>query len=167
MRYHDIERHRPAPRSASRPHRGLSIAAFVALFAAAAALAYPAVQIATSPAARVRVGDVEVGVTVADTPLRQAWGLQGRSSLAEGAGMLFPFDPPATGAFVRRGVPFALDVVFVGADGRVSGIGRLDAGSERAAPPVPARWALEVPGGWAARAGVTTGTAFRVLRPAP
>jgi len=129
----------------------------VIVLAIAAALV-PFLHIATAPAADVRLAGRTVRVTVADTAWRRTWGLQGRLSLGDGAGMLFVFEAPRTVTFARKSLTFPVDVVFVSADGRVMGVATLDAGHPTAASPGPARWVVEVPGGWAARAGLRVGS---------
>lgn len=130
-----------------------------ATFAAGAVLAAAgaAAHLLTAPRRDVLLGGRVVSVDVADTPLRRYVELALRRELADGHGMLFLFDDPLEATFVRRGVPFALDVVFVGPDGRVSGIGRIDEASGESRSPGPAVAVVELPAGWCTRNGVATG----------
>lgn len=147
------------PPAAGRPAhpRARTVVVAVIVLAMAAALV-PVLHIVTAPATDVRLAGRTVRVTVADTSWRRAWGLQGRLSLSDGAGMLFVFESPRTVTFARKSLTFPVDVVFVSADRRVTGVTTLDAGHPAAASPGPARWVLEVPGGWAARAGLRLGS---------
>jgi uncharacterized membrane protein (UPF0127 family) len=133
-----------------------------ALLIAAPPLLLVPLHLATTPTATVRLAGNKVTVAVADTALRVRWGLQGRDTLADGEGMLFVYDPPARRTFSRSGVPFALDVVFAGSDGRVLAIAPLDDGHPTAASPGPVRWVVELPGGWCSRNGVEPGARLEV-----
>jgi uncharacterized membrane protein (UPF0127 family) len=59
---------------------------------------------------------------VADTPETRMQGLQGRSQLAADHGMLFDFGRPQPVAMWMKNTPISLDMLFVGADGRVLAI---------------------------------------------
>lgn len=109
-----------------------------------------------------------VTVSVADTPRDRYVGLSNASSLPEGHGMLFVYPAEAERAFVMREMDFALDIVFVGADGRITAI-------HQASPPPAgtdeddltrytgeAKWVLEVPLNWTDERGVTVGDRVRV-----
>ncbi|MFB6135221.1 MAG: DUF192 domain-containing protein [Halobacteriaceae archaeon] len=104
-----------------------------------------------------------VRARVADTPEERYAGLSDAERLPAGTGMLFVFRSEGRRAFVMRRMAFPLDIVFVGADGRVTTV--------RHAPVPPpdadeadlvrytgrAKWVLEVPRGWADRHGVAAG----------
>lgn len=125
---------------------------------------WPALEVSTSRDATIGLGGSRVAVTVADTPFRRAWGLQGRRDLRDGQGMLFVFDRPEHLGFSRKSVRFDVEVVFASADGRVIGIEPLDDGHESAASPGLARYAVEVPSGWCADHRVTEGSILTVER---
>jgi uncharacterized membrane protein (UPF0127 family) len=153
----------PGPTTRAVRLRPLIAAVLVCLVAAAALLVlatWPRLQVLTSAHGTVQLGRDTVAVTIADTPDRRDYGLQGRSSLADGSGMLFIFDPAQPVLFARKTVPFPIDVIFVRADERVAAVLPLDAGHQFAASPGDVRWVVEVPGGWARRSSVTTGSAF-------
>jgi uncharacterized membrane protein (UPF0127 family) len=61
-------------------------------------------------------------VELADTPEAQARGLMFRTSLGDNEGMLFPSEVPAPRSFWMKNTPLSLDIIFVGADGRISNI---------------------------------------------
>lgn len=88
-------------------------------------------------------------------------GLQGRSSLADGRGMLFVFPEPRIAHFWMSQVPFPLDMIFIDECGVVVFIARnvaaLSLSPHGASGEVQA--VLEVPGGWCDRVGVVEGAA--------
>lgn len=102
---------------------------------------------------------VTVAVEVADTDARRARGLMFRERLPPGAGMLFVFPDETVRAFWMKNTPLPLDMLFIGADGRLKGC------VERAEPftltprsiPEPARYVLEVNAGFCARHALAPG----------
>jgi uncharacterized membrane protein (UPF0127 family) len=61
-------------------------------------------------------------VEVAATPQARAKGLMFRTELGDNEGMLFPSAAPAPQSFWMKNTPLSLDIIFVGADGRISNI---------------------------------------------
>ncbi len=61
-------------------------------------------------------------IEVAATPGQQATGMMWRSRMAPGTGMIFPMSPPRPASFWMRNTLIPLDLVFIGADGRVRNI---------------------------------------------
>lgn len=61
-------------------------------------------------------------VELADTPEAQTRGLMFRTSLGDNEGMLFPSEVPTPRSFWMKNTPLSLDIIFVGADGRISNI---------------------------------------------
>lgn len=61
----------------------------------------------------------EFRVEVARTPREQAQGLMFRTEMGADEGMLFPRDPPTPAGFWMKNTVLSLDLVFIGADGRV------------------------------------------------
>jgi uncharacterized membrane protein (UPF0127 family) len=113
-------------------------------------------------------GTVEVALEVADTPERQQRGLMYRSALADGHGMLFVFDEDVDHTFWMKNTLIPLDLLFIGADGRVVGVHAEATPLSTASIAVgtPSRFVLEVPGGYAARHGIASGARveFRGVR---
>lgn len=111
----------------------------------------------SSPATNNQVVIAEVTETI-DEYLH---GLQGRSSLADGRGMLFIFPEPRIAHFWMSQVPFPLDMIFIDECGVVVFIARnvpaLSLSPHGAPDEVQA--VLEVPGGWCDRVGVAEGGA--------
>lgn len=103
-----------------------------------------------------------IELEVADTPRRQALGLQLRPPLPPLRGMWFPYEPSAPARFWMHRTPEPLDMLFV-SSGRVLAIEadvqpcpRLPCPSYGPAEPVEG--VLELAAGEAARLGITAGT---------
>ncbi len=133
----------------------------------------PAAAPARPPAAVPRVvvetaagGRHAVTVELALTPAEQERGLMHRRDLAEDAGMLFVFAEAGPRAFWMKNTPIPLDMLFIDDGGVVAGIVRdaepLTLTPRTPGPDVPARFVLEVRGGWAARYGVANGDRVRL-----
>lgn len=105
----------------------------------------------------------QVRAEVARTADEQARGLMNRSSLAEGTGMLFPFDRPKFASFWMRNTLIPLDMIFIRQDGTIDRI------AENTVPhdetPVASGGlvsaVLELPGGTAARLGIDESATVR------
>lgn len=137
--------------------------AFVAL--ALAAILY---QHTNAPAAEsiaritmVQVGGATVKAEVADTLALQTRGLSGRTNLPEGGGMLFVFEEQGAHGIWMKDMLFAIDILWATGDGTIITV------AERVAPgtypqsfyasSAEARYVLEVPAGFVARAGIKEG----------
>jgi uncharacterized membrane protein (UPF0127 family) len=59
---------------------------------------------------------------VARTPQEQAKGLMFRTELGDFEGMLFPSDTAQVKSFWMKNTPLSLDIIFIGADGRIINI---------------------------------------------
>ena len=106
------------------------------------------------------LGTVEV--RIADSRQQKVVGLSETPALQNGSGMLFPYDESGEHTYVMRGMDYPLDIVFVGADGRINAI-------ESAPTPGPnedgndirrtgtGKYVLEVPRGWMERHGIGVG----------
>lgn len=130
----------PAPKQASMPRAGNSTV--------------PAVTIHASS------GPVTFAVELADTPAEHERGLMNRTSLPEGHGMLFVFDPPRPVAFWMKDTLIPLDIIFVG-DGGVIGVASAPLCAADPCPTYPSIGAvshvLEINAGQAARSGIRQG----------
>ncbi len=98
-------------------------------------------------------------VEVAGNPAQQAHGMMFRTRMAPMAGMIFPMDPPRPAAFWMENTLIPLDLLFIGADGRIRNIIANAVPKSRAqlqsAGPVAA--VLELAGGEAERIGARPG----------
>jgi uncharacterized protein len=99
-------------------------------------------------------------VEIARTPAEQARGLMFRTALAPDEGMIFPSSPPRDGvAFWMKNTVIPLDIIFVGADGRILNIAANTV--PYSLEPIPAAGpvsgVLEIAGGRAAQLGIVAG----------
>jgi uncharacterized membrane protein (UPF0127 family) len=69
-------------------------------------------------------GEHPIDVEIAENPEQKAMGLMFRTSLPDGAGMLFPYAPPQEATMWMRNTYIPLDMVFIRADGTVHRIER-------------------------------------------
>lgn len=98
-------------------------------------------------------------VEVARTSAEQAKGLMFRTTMGPNEGMIFPRDPPMQASFWMKNTVIPLDLLFIGADGRIESI------AAKAVPyslePIPSRGpvaaVLELNGGRAAQLGIAPG----------
>lgn len=123
--------------------------------------------------ATVVVGTTTVTAEIADTSPLQERGLGFREGLRPGWGMLFVYDTPSSHTFWMKGMRFCLDIVWLDAD-QVAGTAqsvcpepdRSDADLSRYSSPYPVRFILELPAGWLAGHGYSTGTPVDITLPA-
>jgi uncharacterized protein len=110
-------------------------------------------------------GAVEVLAEVARTELERNRGLMFRRSLKSGSGMLFDFLSDQRVSFWMKNTTLPLSVAYIGSDGTVCQILDLVPLSEEPRPSSRSvRYALEVPQGWFAQAGIKEGDRFEIPR---
>ena len=104
-----------------------------------------------------------IAIEVAETPEEKSLGLMFRTSLAEGQGMLFPYQGAQEITMWMRNTLIPLDMVFIRADGTVHRIeARTEPLSERViASQGPVTGVLELAGGGAERLGLKAGDKVR------
>lgn len=127
--------------------------------------ASPRARVLIEPSGGQRVEPVEVDAEVALTPSERARGLMFRCRLADDAGMLFVFDASDRHTFWMANTPLSLDMIFIGADGRVVGVVE---DAEPMSPhsygvDAPSMYVLEVNAGFAARHGVGPDARARIV----
>jgi len=108
-------------------------------------------------------GDVPIDVEICQTDDQRRIGMMFRKSAADGTGMIFLMPQERVQQFWMRNTLIPLDMVFVGSDLSVVGVvadaepltldGR-DVG-------LPSRYVVELPGGYAARVGISVGSKMR------
>ena len=127
--------------------------ALLTLVACSRAASGPVVTVHTAS------GDAVVAVELALTREAQERGLMYRTELAESAGMLFVFDREQERTFWMSSTPISLDIIYIRSDATIVSIAsRTTPYSEKTIPSRgPARYVLEVPGGWAERHGAKPG----------
>jgi uncharacterized membrane protein (UPF0127 family) len=104
-----------------------------------------------------------IKVEVTSTPEEKAVGLMFRTSLADDAGMLFPYTPPQEATMWMRNTYISLDMFFIRADGVIH---RIEANTEPFSERViasrgPVAAVLELKAGSAARLGLKPGDRVR------
>jgi uncharacterized membrane protein (UPF0127 family) len=110
-------------------------------------------------AVRTDRGAYRFSVEVADSEREVRYGLMCRRALAADRGMLFIFPVEAPRMFWMRNTLIPLDIVYIGANGRVVSISRnVQPLDERGAPSAgPAKYVLEIAAGRAAQIGLLPG----------
>lgn len=112
------------------------------------------------PQKQISVGESWLTVEVADTELARERGLSGRASLKEGTGLLFVFDKDGTWGIWMKDMNFPIDIVWLDASGVVVSVAAEvspDTYPEVFYPSALARYVLEVPAGYAEKAGIAEG----------
>ena len=127
----------------------------LALLLAFACTGEPESAISVHPTAEVTIGIHRIQVEVADTPDRMSRGLSGRSRLAEGRGMVFPYARAERHGFWMLEMQFDIDIVWIRDDRIVDVTSRAphEPAGDLAVyrPREPADLVLEVPAGTAER----------------
>ncbi len=100
-------------------------------------------------------------VEVARTPQQQAMGLMFRTELGPEEGMIFPRRNLGVASFWMKNTPLPLDIIFVGADGKIMNIAAntVPYSLESVTAIGPTSLVLEIPGGRAAELGIGAGDA--------
>ena len=110
-----------------------------------------------------RTGAHSFKVEIADDEAERAQGLMFRRELPASAGMLFVYDRPQRVSFWMKNTLIPLDMVFIGADGRVNGV-HAEAVPGDLTPisgPPETLMVLEIRGGLARRLGLAEGAELR------
>ncbi len=123
---------------------------------------------ACSPSPRVVVTTKEgkelaVRVEVADTPGKRKLGLQYRSELDEGQGMLFLFPVQEIQSFWMKNTPISLDLIFINSQRKVVGIihEAVPFSTTLRSIATPSRFVLEIKGGLSRQSGIDVGDTVR------
>jgi uncharacterized membrane protein (UPF0127 family) len=105
-----------------------------------------------------------IDAEIADTSARKQRGLSGRAALAEGHGMLFPYDQPGLHGFWMPDMHFDIDILWMRAGRIVTVAPNVSKDDPRAVyrPSEPADLVLELPAGTAERRGFRVGDAVAV-----
>jgi len=115
-------------------------------------------------------GTFNVKAELAETMSEQQRGLMYRQNLKVGEGMLFIFKKPHIVAFWMKNTLIPLDMIFIGEDKVIKYIEQKvppckDEGNNcpTYSPPVPAKYVLEVPGGYSKLFGVKKDDTVEIL----
>jgi uncharacterized membrane protein (UPF0127 family) len=107
-------------------------------------------------------GEHSFSIEVADDPGERQMGLMYRQDMADDHGMLFVFEATGPVAFWMKNTPMALDLIFVGQDGKVRAVRHGDPQSVASlSPGVPVRFVFEVKAGIAGKLGIGEGDRMR------
>lgn len=108
-------------------------------------------------------GEHAFWVEIADDEAERARGLMYREPLADDRGMLFEFPDVAERGFWMRNTPSSLDIIYIGADGRIVSIARHTTPYSEASIPSygPAKGVLELRAGRAGEIGAEPGDQVR------
>lgn len=107
-------------------------------------------------------GERRFSVEIADEPAERSAGLMFRTDLPDDRGMLFVLDGIGDVGFWMKNTPLPLDLLFIGADGRVKAILQGEPMSEAIiSPDQPVRFVLELKAGTAERNGIEDGDRLR------
>ncbi len=110
------------------------------------------------------IGTTTIVAEVADTDALRAQGLSNRTNLPDGQGMWFVFETDGLWSFWMKDTLIPLDMLWVDASGIIVTIAhevQPDSYPQGFAPAQPARYVLEVPGGFAEKMGITEGVTVR------
>ncbi|MSP87220.1 MAG: DUF192 domain-containing protein [Alphaproteobacteria bacterium] len=108
-------------------------------------------------------GTHRFNIELAQTPEQMSFGLMFRKQMAPDAGMLFVYESPRMAAMWMKNTYIPLDMVFIGADGRIVNIAERTVPHSEAtvASNGPVRATLELNGGTASRLGIKPGDRVR------
>ena len=138
---------------------------FAAVWGCAADDGKPRERLETTEIVLLRKDGTEATVIaeIARTDVQRSRGLMGRTSLADGEGMLFVFESDRILSFWMKNTLIPLSIAFIARDGRILEIRDME---ERSLQTVrsarSARYALEVPQGWFTRAGIEPGSTIQL-----
>lgn len=107
-----------------------------------------------------RIGALSILAELADTPELRSVGLSNRDALEEGLGMWFVFGEDGYWQFWMKDTLIPLDIIWVDKDGTVVTIAhnvQPETFPDTFTSSKPARYVLEVPGGYAKKYQVTEG----------
>ncbi len=143
----------------------LTVLIVVFVFAALVIATAPSILISSYETTTVEATDAETAETlataevrIADGPMKRYVGLSTTEELAADEGMLFVHPDPGEYDYVMRDMAFAIDIVFVAADGEITSIREAEPESRPLTTyEGTGRYVLEVPRGWSADNGVEPG----------
>ena len=108
---------------------------------------------------------IHVSVEVADTQDKRQFGLMYRNELPEFSGMLFIFPHERVLSFWMKNTPLPLDIIYINTDFKVVHIAANTTPYSTAQIPslLPAKYVLEVNGGFCQKKGVAAGDSVELL----
>jgi uncharacterized protein len=143
------------------PKTRAGLATVALLLATVTAAAQEPMILPTDPAPLVALtdgGEKSFSIEIADDSGERSRGLMFRQAMDDTHGMLFVFEQTRPVGFWMKNTPMPLDLLFVGADGRVKAILPGEPFSEaQISPRQPVNFVLEVKRGIAAKNGIEEG----------
>ena len=115
---------------------------------------------------KIKLGDVVLKTEIALSADEKQKGLSGRDYLAKNKGMLFIFPQSGSYPFWMKDMKFPIDIIWLDDDFKIIGIEKnINPNSfpENFSPPSPAKFVLEVNGGWSDENKIKEGMTARVL----
>ncbi len=111
-----------------------------------------------------RIGNTTFQLEVANTDAVRAKGLMNRSTMPADHGMIFVFGKEQVQSFWMKNTLIPLDIIFISGDGRVVSVRQMKPLVEDPATSstLPAKWAIELSDGAAARSGVSVGDVLSI-----
>jgi uncharacterized membrane protein (UPF0127 family) len=106
------------------------------------------------------IGSTSLMVSVADTLETRMQGLSGTPYLPTGVGKLFIFEESSRWGFWMKDMNYAIDIIWIDTEGSVIHIEERIAPEtfpQSFTPPLPARYVVEVPGGYVEQVGIVLG----------
>jgi len=120
------------------------------------------------PVMELTAGFHRIEAEVAATPQNRAQGLMHRKAMESQRGMLFVFTHDAAHCMWMKNTLIPLSVAFMDANGRILNIAEMKPHSEdNHCAAKPARYALEMNGGWFAQRGLKAGDVVNGIERAP
>jgi hypothetical protein len=120
----------------------------------------PASNLAT---VRMKIGSDMFTLEVADTDPKRQYGLMHRDSMPSSHGMIFVFPDEEPLGFWMKNTRLPLDIIYIDAGGKVVSIHRMEPYTLRSTrSDGPAKYAIELNAGRAAKAGVKPGDSLQI-----
>ena len=111
------------------------------------------------------IGNVAVKIEVATSPTEKQKGLSGRNFMQKNSGMLFIFSQPDFYPFWMKDMKFPIDIIWLDENLRIINIEKNitpDSFPKKFTPQLPAKYALEVNGGWSDKNKIKEGVNIKV-----
>lgn len=114
---------------------------------------------------KIIIGNIVVKVEIAESLEGKQKGLSGRNFMRENSGMLFVFSQPDFYSFWMKDMEFPIDIIWLDENLRIINIEKNitpDTFPKKFIPQRPAKYALEVNGGWSDKNKVKDGVNIKV-----
>ena len=115
---------------------------------------------------KIKLGDVGLKTEIALSADEKQKGLSGRDYLAKNKGMLFIFPQSGSYPFWMKDMKFPIDIIWLDDGLKIIGLEKNinpNTFPEKFSPPSPAKFVLEVNGGWSDEIKIKEGMTARIL----